>query len=87
VLNKPEPPALLADAQHVLDELWSKGQLPFPLKVSQITPQPADDPCKYSIQFDDSRMDSVDVLFTEGEEFRVLFRVTVLARAAKLSST
>ena len=75
------PLTLEAEAQHVLDELWSEKLIPFPLNVGKITKASAE----YTIHFYDSRIHSAHVPLTKGHSFKDLVRTAVLARVAQIS--
>ena len=72
---------LEAEAQQVLDELWSEQLTPIPLNVGKIT-KAVDE---YTIHFYDARIYSAKVPLTKGHSFRELVRNAVLARVAKIS--
>lgn len=76
-----DPLTLEAEAQQVLDELWSEKLLPFPLTVGEITKASAE----YTLHFHDSRIRTAHVPLTEGHSFRDMVRSAVLARVAKMS--
>ena len=75
------PLKIEADAQQVLDELWSEKLLPFALKVGKITKASAE----YTIHFYDSRIHTTRVPLTPGQSFRAMVRSAVLDRVAKMS--
>ena len=70
-----------AEAQQVLDELWSEKLIPFALNVGKIT-KAADE---YTIHFHDSRLRTARVPLARGSSFRDMVRSSVLDRVAKLS--
>ena len=76
-----ELPSLEAEAQQVLDELWSEKLLPFSLNVGKITKAPGE----YTIHFYDSRLRTASVPLTKGHSFRDMVRSAVLERVAKMS--
>jgi hypothetical protein len=73
--------SLEAEAQQVLDELWSEKLLPFALTVGKITKASAE----YTIHFHDSRIRTAPVPLTDGHSFRDMVRSAVLDRVAKIS--
>ena len=75
------PLSLEAEAQQVLDELWSEGLIPFSLNVGKITKATAE----YTIHFYDSRLRTARVPLTDGHSFRDMVRQAVLDRVAKMS--
>lgn len=76
-----DPLTLEAEAQEVLDELWSEKLIPFALNVGKITRAVGE----YTIHFHDSRMHSARVPLTTGQSFRDMVRTAVLARVAEIS--
>ncbi len=68
-----------AEAQQVLDELWSETLIPFALNVEKITKAPGG----YTIHFYGSRILPTRIVLTKGHSFRDLVRTAVLARVAK----
>ncbi len=70
-----------AEAQQVLDDLWSKELLPFALTVGRITKASAD----YTLHFFDSRISTAHVPFSEGQSFEDGVRSAVLDRVARMS--
>ena len=79
----PHPPLPLeAEAQQVLDELWSEKLLPFALNVVKISKAPGE----YTIHFYGSRIRTVRIARTKGRSFKDLVRSAVLARVAKKRS-
>ena len=76
-----DPLTLEAEAQQVLDELWSEKLIPFTLNVGKITKAAAE----YTIHFYDSRIRTALVPLTEGHSFRDMVRSAVLERVAKIS--
>lgn len=76
-----QPLTLEAEAQQVLNELWSEGLIPFPLNVGKIT-KGVDG---HTIHFHDSRIHTARVPLTKGHSFRHLVRKAVLARVAQMS--
>jgi hypothetical protein len=75
------PLTLEAEAQQVLDELWSEKLLPFQLNVGKLTKASG----MYIIHFHDSRIYTAHVPLTEGQSWKEMVRAAVLARVAKLS--
>lgn len=71
-----------AEAQQVLDELWSEKLIPFPLNVVKISKAPGE----YTIHFYGSRIRPARIARTKGRSFRDLVRSAVLARVAKKRS-
>ena len=79
----PHPPLPLeAEAQQVLDELWSEKLIPFALNVVKISKAPGD----YTIHFYGSRIRTARIARTKGRSFKDLVRSAVLARVAKKKS-
>jgi len=76
-----QPLTIEAEAQQVLDELWSEKLLPFVLNVGKITKGIGE----YTIHFHDSRIHSARVPLTKGQSFRDMVRAAVLARVAEMS--
>lgn len=76
-----DPLTLEAEAQQVLDELWSEKLIPFSLNVGKITKAPDE----YTIHFYDSRIHTARVLLTQGHSFRDMVRTSVLDRVDKMS--
>jgi hypothetical protein len=76
-----DPLTLEAEAQQVLDELWSEKLIPFVLTVGKIAKAPSE----YTIHFYDSRLRTARVLLTKGHSFREMVRSAVLERVAKMS--
>ncbi len=70
-----------AEAQQVLDDLWSKEMIPFALSIGQITG--ASDEC--TLHFFDSRISTAYVAFVKGQSFGDGVRAAVLDRVAKMS--
>jgi hypothetical protein len=70
-----------AEAQQVLDELWSEKLLPFVLNVGKITKGIGE----YTIHFHDSRIHSARVPLTKGQSFRDMVRAAVRARVEEMS--
>ncbi len=70
-----------AEAQQVLDDLWSEELIPFALTVGRITEASAD----YTLHFFDSRISTAHVPFTKGQSFRDGIRAAVLDRVARMS--
>lgn len=79
----PHPPLPLeAEAQQVLDELWSEKLIPFALNVLKISKAPGE----YTIHFYGSRIGTVRIARTRGRFFKDLVRCAVLARVAEKKS-
>jgi hypothetical protein len=76
-----QPLTLETEAQQVLDELWAKKLTPFKLNVGKLTKGIGE----YTIHFHDSRIRTARVPLSEGESFRDMVRMAVLARVAKMS--
>ena len=76
-----EPLTLEAEAQQVLDELWSEKAIPFELNVGKLTKGIGE----HTIHFHDSRIRTASIPLTKGKSFRVMVRVAVLARVAQMS--
>ena len=77
----PDPLTLEAEAQQVLDELWSEKLTPFALTVGKIT-KAADE---YTIHFHDSRINTAHVPLLEDQSIRDMVRSAVLARVEKIT--
>ena len=71
-----------AEAQQVLDELFSEKLLPFKLSAREIKSVGA---AEYLVYFHDSRLHSVDVSCREDRPFRDEFRAAILGRAGRVS--
>ena len=79
----PLPPLPIeAEAQQVLDELWSEKLIPFALKVVKISKAPGE----YTIHFYGRGIRSARIALTSGRSFRDLVRSAVLARLGKKMS-
>jgi len=72
---------LEAEAQGVLDELWSEKVIPFALSVGKLTKGMGE----YTIHFHDSRIRTARILLTAHSSFRDMVRTSVLARVAQMS--
>ncbi len=70
-----------AEAQQVLDELWSEKLIPFALKVGKIT----QDRAEYTIHFYDSRIHSARVPLSRELSFKEMVRSAVLVRVDEIS--
>ena len=68
-----------AEAQQVLDELWSETLIPCALNVEKITKAPGE----YTIHFYGRQILPTRIVLTKGHSFRDLVRTAVLARVAK----
>ncbi|MGI9066175.1 MAG: hypothetical protein ACR2HX_07215 [Pyrinomonadaceae bacterium] len=77
----PRDLSIEAEAQEVLDELWSEKLIPFELNIGKITKGIGE----YTILFYDSRIHSARVPLTEGLSFRDMVRSAVLARVDQMS--
>jgi hypothetical protein len=66
------------EAQHAVDELFSKGQLPFKLTAHQVESIGLQE---YIIRFHDSRLHSVIVAWYDGLDFKDACRDAVLEKA------
>ena len=71
-----------AEAQQVLDELFSEKLLPFKLSAREIKSVGA---AEYLVYFHDSRLHSVDVSCREDRPFKDEFRAALLGRAGRMS--
>ena len=79
----PHPPLPLeAEAQQVLDELWSEKLIPCALKVVKISKAPSE----YTIHFYGRGIRTARIALTRGRSFKDLVRSAVLARVAKKRS-
>jgi hypothetical protein len=67
-----------AEAQQVLNELWSEKLIPFAVNVEKITKAPG----VYTIHFYGNRILPTLIVLTKGHSFRNLVRSAVLARVA-----
>jgi hypothetical protein len=76
-----EPLTLEAEAQQVLDELWAGKPIPFKLNVGKLTKGIGE----HTIPFHDNRIRPARIPLTDGQSFRNLVRVAVLARVAQMS--
>ena len=72
-----------AEAQQVLDELWSEKLIPFALNIGKITRASSE----YTIHFYDSRIYTASVPIIEGHSFKEMVRAAVLDRVAKLGGS
>ncbi|MDX6530246.1 MAG: hypothetical protein QOH41_2536 [Blastocatellia bacterium] len=70
-----------AEAQQVLNELWSEELLPFQLTAEKIS----EEIDEYTIHFFDSRMRSVCVPRAIDSPFKESVRTAVLDRVARMS--
>lgn len=71
-----------AEAQEVLDELFSEHLLPFELSAHRVESLGRDE---YIVRFHDSRLRSVDISCSSGQNFKDVFRAAVLERLKRLS--
>jgi len=76
-----EPLSLEAEAQQVLDELWSEKVIPFELHVGKLTKSVGE----YTIHFHDSRIRTALIPLTKETSFKDMVREAVLARVAHMS--
>lgn len=76
-----EPLDVEAEAQQVLDELWSEKLIPFALNIGKITRASSE----YTIHFYDSRISTAGVPVIPGHSFKETVRAAVLDRVAKMS--
>ena len=76
-----EPLTLEAEAQQVLDELWAAKLIPFKLNVGKLSKGIGE----HTIHFHDSRIRTARIPLTDGQSFRALVRVAVLAGVAQMS--
>jgi hypothetical protein len=75
------PVELEAEAQQVLDELWSEKLIPFALNIGKITRASYE----YTIHFHDSRIHTASVPVIDGHSFKEMVRSAVLDRVARIS--
>ena len=78
----PKKPQKVVDAQQALNELFSEQLIPFELFARKIDPISHDE---YVVRFHDSRLRSVDLSWSQGENFKEIFRAAVLERVKRLS--
>jgi hypothetical protein len=71
-----------AEAQQILDKLFSEHLLPFELSAHRIDLIESEE---YVVRFHDSRLRSVDVSWHQGQCFKDVFRTGVLERVKRLS--
>jgi len=71
-----------AEAQEILDELYSKQVLLFKLSACVVESIGGDE---YIVRFHDSRLNSIDVTWREGECFKDVFRTAVLERMGRMN--
>jgi hypothetical protein len=76
-----EPLTLEAEAQQVLDQLWTEKAIPFPLHVGELTKEVGE----YTIHFHDSRIRTARIALTKRRSFRDMVREAVLGRVAQMS--
>ena len=74
------PLTIEAEAQEVLNELWTEKLLPFKLLAGKITKEAEE----YTLHFYDSRIRDVCIPLSEGQEFRDLLRSAVLTRVGQI---
>ena len=70
------------EAQQILNELFTEHLLPFKLYAAKIELTSQDE---YTVRFHDSRLRSVDLSWSSGENFKEIFRTAVLERVKRLS--
>jgi len=73
---------LILKVQRTLDELFSKGQLPFELTAYGVRKLGIDE---YTVPFHDSRIHSITFTLKTGASFKEVVRSAVLQRVAALS--
>src|SRR5258705_7670444 len=73
---------LIIRVQQTLDELFSKGQLPFELTAYGVRKLGIDE---YTVPFHDSRIHSITFTLKTGASFKEVVRSAVLQRVAALS--
>ena len=71
-----------AEAQQILDELFSERLLPFKLSAHRVESIGCEE---YIVRFHDSRLPSLDVSWGVGQCFKDVFRTAVLERVARLT--
>lgn len=71
---------LKLEAQTALDELKTKGLLPFELEARELVSEGSE----YTIRFYDSRLHSITVTCEAGQPFKELVRAAVLDRVSGL---
>lgn len=72
---------LILKVQETLDELFSKGQLPFRLTAYDVKKLTFDE---YTVPFYDSRIHSITFTLKTGASFKEVVRAAVLQRVARL---
>jgi hypothetical protein len=72
---------LILKVQETLDELFSKGQLPFRLTAYDVKKLSFDE---YTVPFYDSRLHSIRFTLKTGASFKEVVRLAVLQRVARL---
>jgi hypothetical protein len=75
------PLTIEAEAQQVLDELWSEKLLPFKLSAGKITKEYGE----YTLHSYDSRIRTVHIPLTKGQSFADMVRAAVLTRVGQVS--
>jgi hypothetical protein len=70
-----------ADAQKVLDQLWTEQLIPFPLTIGGMT----QDATEYTLHFHDSRIRTVRISLSQRQPFIDGVRAAVLDRVARMS--
>ena len=76
-----DPVDVEAEAQQVLDELWSEKLIPFALNIGKITRASSE----YTLYFYDSRIPTASVPVIAGHSFKEMVRAAVLDRVARMS--
>ena len=71
-----------AEAQQVLDELFSGHCLPFRMSAHQVDSLGHEE---YIVRFHDSRLTALDVSRPQGKSFKDVFRAAILDRVKRLS--
>ncbi len=73
-----------AEAQQILDDLFSEKLLPFKLSARQVESIGGEE---YIVRFHDIRLPSIDVSWGVDQSFKDVFRTAVLERVARLSGS
>jgi hypothetical protein len=73
---------LRAEAQQVLEDLFSEGLIPFALSAGKVECIASDE---YIVRFYDHRLHSVDISWRQDECFRDVFRLIVLQRIGRMT--
>ena len=74
----------IAEAQEALDELFVERLIPFELSAHKVVAIGGEE---YIVRFHDNRLPAVDISWCQGESFKDVLRVAVLARVKRLSSS